>query len=74
MLDTECSHLVAPKSLLFSQESGISTACSVEWTQMSAAVATGHGALIRCNDLICTQPSLSGEMADGMVYLQLHKC
>ena len=45
--------------------------------QMSAAVSTGHEALIGCNDLTRStqlEPSLSGEMADGMVQLQLHPC
>ncbi len=45
--------------------------------QMSTALSTGHEALIGCNDLTCStqlEPSLSGEMADEMIYLQLHMC
>ncbi len=48
-----------------------------EWMQMLAAMSTGHEALIGCNDLTRStqlEPSLSGEMADEMVHLQLHVC
>ncbi len=72
MLDTECTHLVAPKSLLLSQEGGISTACSVLsgcTCQQQCQQDMKHSSAAMTS---CAQPSLSGEMADEMVPLQLH--